>query len=169
MVSSSARRRGTYFPVASAGWLMAELALILMIVMIGSQTPLPVSAATPTPTPSVATPEASPPAPSQPAAPVGLVTDPKWFSAPLDGGHEAAGASLADQITQSGIRPGLILLWGIGSEQTGSAVSSGVRASLQPRLNAAFDPDPAIRAYYKGPSSQFARGRVYAEVFYYSR
>lgn len=145
---------------------MAELSLILMIVMLGSQTPLPaVADPVPTPTPSVATPSEPP----QPELPVGLVTESRWFDAALDQGLDAAAASLADQVTQSGIRPGLILLWGIGSEREGTAISAGVRTPLQPRLNAAVDPDPAIRAYYKGASSQFVRGRVYAEIFYFSR
>lgn len=159
VVSRSVRLRGNY--VASAGWLMAELSLILMIVMIGSQTPLPaVADPVPTPTPSLQ---------PKPDLPVGLVTEPRWFNAPVDQGLDAAAASLADQVAHSGIRPGLILLWGIGSEREGTAISAGVRTPLQPRLNAAVDPDPAIRAYYKGASSQFVRGRVYAEIFYFSR
>lgn len=155
----STRRRLGQGPVAIAGWLMAELSLVLMIVMIGSQAPAPVEfAPEPATTPSRA----------EPVSQAGLVTEPMWLEASLDGGPGAAAASLAEQVRSSGVRPGLVLVWGIGNERTGTAVSSAVRKELQWRLDGAVDPDPASRAYYKGPSDKFHSDQVYAEIFYFT-
>lgn len=146
-----------------AGWLLAELSLILMIVMIGSEAPLaakpaeqtPTSTPTPTPTPTVA---------------VGLARKPLEIDASLSKGFKAAAESLHKQIKRKEVRPAFILLWGVGDSTTGPEKSRAVAPRLQDLLEKTFaDANTQIRAYYHGPrAGQWEVGRIYAEVFYFN-
>lgn len=141
-----------------AGWLLAELSLILMIVMIGSTEPRaaapsrPTVTGTPTPTPTKA---------------AGLAQRPLEIDASMAKGPVTAAKSLRNQIKNKKLRPAFILLWGIGNESTGPKQSRAVAKKLQPMLNKSFDSAPLIRAYYH-PPTKWKLGRIYAEVFYFN-
>ena len=146
-----------------AGWLLAELSLILMIVMVGSEVP---TAAHP-PVPAQSTPSATP-KPTKPPVKRGLSSEPLKISAPIHDDAGKAADSLVRQIKKKHVTPGLLLLFGIGTQESGPDVSRLVKQKLAPLLNHAYSPNPPIRAYYKGPSRKFSAGRVYAEVFYFN-
>jgi len=143
-----------------AGWLLAELSLILMVVMIGSETPLAVS-------PPDVTPPTTPTAPSDPPVAVGLAKKPLTIDSSMSKGAGAAAKSLHKKIKKKKIRPAFLLLWGIGNESTGPEISREVAEKLQPLLNKTFNSHPLIRAYYH-PPTKWKLGRIYAEVFYFN-
>lgn len=144
--------------MGSAGWLMAELAMILMIIMAGSEGASLIADPQPTPAPS-----------SMPTGQRGLTLDPLMLNTQWrNGDYRADAQDLADQIAANKVEPGLILLWGIGSEEEGQERAAGVRTYLQPLLDNRLAVKPAIRAYYKGPKEGvFEREHVYAEIFYF--
>lgn len=147
------RRSSRTSAMSYAGWLLAELSLILMIVMIGSETPLTVNQPEPTRT--------STPTPTVPS---GLSLEPLEVDASMAEGAEAAAKSIHEQIKESGVRPAFILLWGVGNS---SKDSQAVKPKLGPLLYKTFEANPLIRAYYH-PPTKWKLGRVYAEVFYFN-
>lgn len=162
MTYGRARRGGRKSTMSYAGWLLAELSLVLMIVMVGSEAPraatqpAPTTAPTPKPTPS----------PTR-SVKSGLAQKPLDIDASMSKGPASAARSLHGQIKQKRIRPAFILLWGIGTADTGPKQSRAVAARLRRELAKTFDADPLIRAYYH-PPTKWKLGRVYAEVFYFN-
>lgn len=152
--------------LGSAGWLMAELAMILMLIMAGSEGASQMARSQPPPTPVETTPSPT----STPVGQPGLVPDPLMLKTPWrDGDYRTEAQDLADQIAAKQVQPGLVLLWGIGSEKEGQKRAAGVRTFLQPLLDSKFAVTPAIRAYYKGTKERvFEPDHVYAEIFYFA-
>lgn len=161
------RRRATASgTLGVAGWLFAELALLLVVVVIGSEIsdPRPVTAA---PTSTSTTTTTTPP-PSV-GAPQGLSLTSRKFRMPATPDAEAV-AKFRDLMTAEigpDAKVGLVLLFGVsrtGSLGDGAVVSEHLRSLVVPagitQLASAVD----VRAYI-GSASDGASGDVLVELF----
>lgn len=164
-------RRADGNAFSAAGWLLAELSLILMVVMMGSEGPanddglVPVAAPTaessPEPTPTAAVPSPSPPP--------GLDTELNTFYVVMNDWNDAVAADeLLGLIAASpDHRPGLILLFGVtldpGRPTAGRDLASNMANLLVPSL-----PDPVvIRAFHQLPNPGHPLGEIRADIYYY--
>lgn len=152
----------------AAGWLFAELAMVLLVVVFGSETPAPVHQ------PPVTRPAASTtnrPAPTgSGGAPVGLSLSTAKFTmaVPADGsGALDSFRRLLDATVGPNAQVGLILLFGVSRTSNaldGTAVSGQLRDLIRsadiPQLRSTAD----VRSYL-GDSSDGPRGSVKVELF----
>lgn len=125
----------------------------------------PIEPSSPPPCPAI-TPCPSPSPPK--VEPAGLNPDSTMFRAQLIDDYDAAAEALLGQITRPSERPGMIIIWGVGSASEALEIARGVAVLLKEKL-ASRELSPPIRAYYKGPSEAFSKGFVYAETFYFTR
>jgi hypothetical protein len=156
------RRAPASGTLGTAGWLFAELALLLVVVVIGSEIsePRPVTSA------PVDTTTAAPP--SDVGAPQGLSLTSKKFRMPATPDAEAASRFRDLMIAEIGpdAKVGLVLMFGVsrtGSLGDGAVVSEHLRSLVLPavsELASAAD----VRAYIGG-ASDGARGDVLVELF----
>lgn len=152
--------------LGSAGWLMAELAMILVVIMAGSVGASQIG------TPASSTPPTLPPEPEPTQRGLSPVPLQLWTS--VSGrsaikAYKRGAKDIAAQLAHMKVQPGLILLFGIGAEKEGLRWSAGVRKHLQPGLDKRYPAKPVIRAYYKGPNGKlFKRQFVYAEIYYFA-
>lgn len=174
------RTRSTRNAFAASGWLLAEVALILMVIFQGSQSPT--APEVPTGDSSVAHPPPKPPStdPTPPeddvtCRPAGLRRQPEEkASVVLGRGHDARAArTLVSRIAAGpGHRPGLILLFGVSysssSPNGGQAVSEDL-ARLISSSTFGRRYRPVIRPFLQVYGPQYRTGEVFADVYYFGR
>lgn len=157
------RRRDSHRPggvLNAAGWLYAELAMVLVIVAIGSESP----AAPTTPPPA-----APPTQPAEPGSPKGLALTPVKFTMPAPSDDTAVLDTFKEQLART-VGPdanvGLILLFGASRNPNvpvqGIRVSERVKAIVAgaglPQLRTTVE----IRPYFGGTGQP---GEVTVEMF----
>jgi hypothetical protein len=162
------RRRRAEAPggLGAAGWLFAELALLLVVVVVGSEV------SDPRPRPEVAERTAAEPVPPTSvgaAPPEGLSLRTEKFLMPATGDGEAVGrftALLTEEIGPDA-EVGLVLLFGVsrtGELGDGAAVSGHLKSLIEPagipQLRSAVDIRP-----YIGSAGDGAGGDVLVELF----
>lgn len=159
---------------------MAELALVLAMIFLGSQAPQqprPAAGGDPgqlsaTPSPA-ATPQPSPTPTVGRSAP-GLTPTPQSADVRMasKGDHDAARRLAAAIVEQGhGQRVGMILLFGVTFDANtpagGDAVAEAMRGMLLAEPGLAQDP-PVIDCYHQFPGPDHPLGQVVAKVFYYA-
>lgn len=149
---------------------MAELALVLMMIFIGSQTPhLPSTAGTPS---SSVQPTVIPQPTGTGGAP-GLIREGYKTAVRMASmGDRDAARKLAAKIAEEGQgkRVGMILLFGVSfsaDPAAGEVVSEAMKGMLLADPTLAGNP-PIIDCYHQIRGPEYPRGLIMAKVFYYA-
>ncbi|GAA4304528.1 hypothetical protein GCM10023148_58250 [Actinokineospora soli] len=152
-----------------AGWLFAELALVLVVIVMGAEAPKP-KASPPTPSPTATPRPTTSPRPTGKAPQPGLRLDSVLFTVPVppNGGDavERFKAGVAANVKR-GERIGLILLFGV-SRTADSLGGTAVSRQLVDQLVAARVPGlPPVKHIrpYLGSTLDAEPGWVKVELF----
>lgn len=170
--------RGSNYPIMAAGWLFADLLLVLFLVGWGTDATVAVSAPTPSvsitprPTPSLSpspSPSASP-SPTPPPPP-GLAKEPVTISLSvgLSGGSltdpESVTQTIAAEIhslKRPGSQAGMVLVWGHARDvNQGMRIADAVAQLLEPAASDTFAAS-TLRSFWKGGQA----GRVDLEIYF---
>lgn len=144
------------------GWILAEISMVLVMVVLGSQF------VTPPANDPVATP---PPTPTAPATKLGISNEYKTCDVRMANGTDTAAARLLHECIMTkgqGRRPGLILLFGVAwstkRPTSGEEVSGPMAELLTPMFG---DDVPVMRSLMRSTLNH-PTGKVMAEIFYFA-
>ena len=162
------------FPMMLAGWLFADLLLVLFVVGLASEPtvlePEPTSVATPTPTPT--------PSPT-PEAPLGLDRTPVTVTLQFDSNRLVNPATraevtaelrqpIAEELAQPEVgdaSAGMVLIWGYSRDvNEGIRIAEIIGPELAPARPEVFE-NTTYRAFWRGGPD----GRVDLEIYLLSR
>lgn len=154
------------------GWILAELTMVLVLVVLGSEAVLPAGPEQSGPTPSPTTtlseqPPSTPPAQSRP----GINTVFKTCKVVMESTKDKAAArALRRCILEKGEgkRPGLVLVFGVTWDPSRPTAGEEVSRPMVGLLKTLFGPDkPVLRAFMRSYSDHRQLGQVIAEAYYF--